>query len=324
MRSSSHLRSGIFVSSLSLFALFAGCGAPSSGGSSSICAEAAAHVADCEGGSPSAVGSCDNTQAAAADTVASSSCAELAAGAGKTDGPGDAICIALVIPLFATHIPPGALCCFGYQCDGAANTCIAHRCSPRRAAGEKCDDDNNACLSGLTCLPSKKCGAPLPEGATCAEKSDCEAPLTCSAGHKCAEALTDGEACTRDDLCQHQCIAGSCATASSEGGPCDAASDCEGRGLACVSKTCIRSGLASECTNDKDCLGAAGRLVCQFGQCAAQPKTGERCDRSSTFACAGFDDACIDSVCGPKHSSGQSCVTLFDCTDSLCVNGSCK
>src|SRR5688572_26948522 len=116
--------------------LIAGCGAPS-GGSSSACNEAAAYLASCEGGSPAAVGSCDNVQAAAAESVMSQSCEALTSGESKSDAA-DAICIALVIPLFVTGIQPGGMCCYGYQCAGSGNTCIDHRCGPRRAAGGAC------------------------------------------------------------------------------------------------------------------------------------------------------------------------------------------
>jgi hypothetical protein len=314
------MRVSTLVSSLSIFAMLGGCSSSVSvGGQSSMCSEAAAHVADCEGGAPVEVPSCDSAQAQAAEGVVGASCDQIAAGGGKSDGV-DAICIALVIPLFARHIAPGGLCCFGYQCEGSANTCISHKCGPRLSAGAKCTA-NNDCKTGLTCLPSGRCGAPLPAGAACKEKEDCVEPLTCGATHLCVEAAVDGTACTADDQCQHRCIQGSCATASSKGGACDDVSDCSGY-LACVGHTCSEMAPGSACDQDGDCVGLG--LACQFDKCVPRSKSGESCDPSSFFACDDLHDSCFMDECRPKAELGGACAKLFDCKNGMCRDGICQ
>ncbi len=294
-----------------------------------VCSSAAAHVASCQGGEALPSGECDTAQAAAAASVLDQSCEELATTSTETAtatvNDGNAICIALLIPMLITNVPPGGLCCFSYQCaNNNVNTCSNHRCRPRLAAGGACGTNDNLCAKGLTCLPSKRCGTPAMAGAACSERSDCATSLTCGADGTCGAALGDGEACTRDDHCQHSCIGGTCAARSGAGGACEDRSDCDGF-LACVNQTCSAPGLGSSCAQHADCMGSdRGLLVCAFNSCAPPAKTGERCDTTASFPCAEFGDTCFSEKCEPRHAQGEACTRTRDCAHGFCNNGRCS
>jgi hypothetical protein len=312
--------------------LSAGCGAPAGGGSS-VCAEAVAHLSSCSGGGEaSAPDSCDNAQAAAAEDVLASSCEQLNSGAGKSDG-NDVVCTLLTVSTLGlaapSNLPNESLCCYDWQCQNAKPcflgscsgpvACINHHCRPKLAAGGDCGLDNGACQRGLTCLPSKKCGAPLAAGAVCAERGDCAEPLTCNASKRCAEAAADGATCRNNDQCINTCIAGSCAPRPAESGACDDSGDCQA-GLACVNRVCIKPAVGSACAKVNDCpLG----MSCQFGACAPKSASGADCDPAATFPCEQFGDTCFRGTCEPRHATGGACDQIFDCQRDLCRNHVC-
>ena len=310
-----YTRSSWSLSACLFFAtsLIGGCGGPPAGGSS-VCEEAAAHLADCTGGSAAPVTSCGGEAASAAEGLLAQSCEEVLTPGGKADN--SVGCALAILPWLVGG------CCLDRQCSDG-KVCSNFLCRTPIGAGATCSN-NSICGNGLTCLPSKRCGAPLAAGATCEEAPDCQQGLVCDPSSRCAPPAADLASCRANEQCQHTCIASSCAPRSGENGPCDDGGDCDGPSLSCIGNVCRAAALGSDCATSNDCTGTGLALTCQFGKCGPSAAHGAACDRTAGFgACASRDDTCWGGTCESRHAQGGECIDMFDCVQGFCTDQRC-
>ncbi|MCA9666389.1 MAG: hypothetical protein KC503_12400 [Myxococcales bacterium] len=272
-----------------------------------LCAQAARHVASCNGAMPDMDGlRCSASAAAEAQGVLSKTCSELRPSGGSEPGKEDfwtgdgsiakAACLLMV---GARDGGLGALCCFDRNCRGDAvgqsNVCRDYRCRVASEVGGPCKRRGH-CQSGLACV-AKTCQTPRARGEACPTgHGDCASGLICGPAGTCSDRLADGETCTDNAQCalRSTCIAGQCAPRGSAGARCD-------------------DGDASDCDHG---------LTCIDGSCASRPASGGACDRSVTFQCP-FGETCWQGRCEARHPLGGACENLHDCDEGFCRGGVC-
>lgn len=196
---------------------------------------------------------------------------------------------------------------------GASGVCMGGVCD--LCVGVVCEDDGNPCTRDVCDPNNGTCGVPAADGTTCKYKGLFSG--VCVSGF-CAKNLCedgvcdDGNECT-DDMCDS--VAGRC-----EYIPLEDYTECDFDGLSgvCLDGLCgedLCEGVVCDdqnpCTDDA-CDYADG--TCDF----FAVEDGANCDFD------GFRSVCISGVCQPECESPEDCDDENDCTEDLCVDGTCQ
>jgi hypothetical protein len=201
----------------------------------------------------------------------------------------------------------------GCSLRGVSGVCINGVCD--LCAGVVCEDDGNECIDDVCRAYTGTCGVPADNGTVCEYKGIL--PGFCASGF-CAKSLCedgtcdDGNECT-DDVCDP--LARRCSYI-----PLENYTGCDLDGLSgvCLDGLCgedLCEGVACDdqnpCTDDT-CDYADG--TCDF----FAVEDGANCDFD------GFRSVCISGVCQPECESPEDCDDESDCTEDLCVDGTCQ
>jgi hypothetical protein len=232
-------------------------------------------------------------------------------------------------------IAEGDDCGSDYECEGdgfcdrPAGACPG-TCTPRRAAGGECVEDDT-CRAGLVCGASTmRCVAPATDGMPCEGGSapECEPGLVClgqmtGTPGTCqpnAEVFVGdvGDTCAIEGpLCREgrSCVAISVGAGGAEL-ECQAAVS---SGAAC------KAGVPDQCPEDEWCEGTNLLAGMVDGTCAPLPATGETC------AAVLIGQRCADGLvcvagrnqCLPVGRNGSPCMEGAQCYSGNCVGGAC-
>jgi hypothetical protein len=297
---------------------------------SSICDQAAGHLAQCTGLSGTASPSvCGAEQEQVAQTILSSSCDEIndPTASGKSDywENGNPLCVFMV---GAKGIEEGNLCCFDRNCAGEL-VCHDYSCTPKAADGAGCER-NDHCTGGLVCGVDGTCSDAVSGGAACNRDSQCAGNLSCVAG-QCGELSQEGGKCEegedRDCASGLRCEGGLCEPLSTDGGQCQENNDCDGF-LTCIAGQCAEESQQGGACDRGDRSDCDFGFACIHEACQPEPGLGDVCEREPRFMC-GDGQTCWEAsggghTCQEVHGTGEVCIDMFDCADGhFCTDGVC-
>jgi hypothetical protein len=193
---------------------------------------------------------------------------------------------------FAGDKSDGAGCRYDSQCASAfCNRPLRSwcgTCAAQASAGGECDRNRpNGCATGLACVSSGTCVAPMASGAACASSADCSGGLRCNreSVRRCAPRARLNETCAEVVDCD-----------PTLGLYCNESGLCAVAEYANAGDACDFEG-GSYCAASSSCKSSEG-LPAPVGTCEAPRADGEACDLMAGDGC----DApalCIESRCEP-------------------------
>ena len=252
----------------------------------------------------------------------------------------------------ATPLPAGSPCTIYGSCD-SSSYCDMSRglCMRLPVDGEPCASATPPCAAGAYCPDlwgHANCRAYIPLGGTCGSTA-CVPFAYCDGSNTCVARKASGVSCTVGKECEENliCMAGRCATPSTEGGPCATRDDCRGD-LTCdlVLRTCqpfkgvseegeACTGYALKCNWDGEsgpefrCDGAATNPYGGVGTMGAcrWPHLGDACTGNRNCPLRSYCDRPDGGTSGVCRSSalGTPCDYRVACQpEQYCAQGHCQ